>query len=147
MSCCERSEGACADLMYLVLITVLDKMTQGRKDLFGLQVSGDFRLQGLLLPLRLLSTCGASLVEQRHQLKAEHEPEGGGGCSSTNIRVGPADMQENSFQGKTLRQDVVCDMTRPWKAGVGKESWKLGFHNRKASRMGFASQARTCAQH
>lgn len=48
---------------------------------------------------------------------------------------------------KTLRQDVVCDMTRPWKAGVGKESWKLGFHNRKASGMGFASQAETCAQH
>lgn len=50
-----RSEGACADLIYLVLITVLDKTTQGRKGLFGLQVSGDFRLQGLLLPPRLLS--------------------------------------------------------------------------------------------
>lgn len=55
MSCCERSEGACADLIYLVLITVLDKTTQGRKGLFGLQVSGDFRLQGLLLPPSLLS--------------------------------------------------------------------------------------------
>lgn len=57
-------------------------------------------------------------MEQRHQLKAEHlehEPEGGGGCSSTNIRVGPADMQENSFQredfeaGCCLRHDQTLE--------------------------------------
>jgi hypothetical protein len=55
-----------------------------------------------------------------------------GRISNINIRVGPADMQ-NSFQRKTLRHHgVVCSLTRPSEAGVGKGIWKLGFQQQRS---------------
>lgn len=82
------------------------KPTQGRRDLSGLSASARCRLTGLLLPPRFLSDMFQNLPQQCRQLETGHSKHKTVGDIShtSNIRVGPEGVQENSSQRKTLRQ-------------------------------------------